>query len=39
MMERWFPLSYILNNLHRSLGMPRWLPVRSPLAKPVTASP
>ena len=22
MLERWFPLSYVLNNLHRSLGMP-----------------
>jgi hypothetical protein len=22
MLERWFPLSYLLNNLHRSLGMP-----------------
>ncbi len=22
MLARWFPLSYMLNNLHRSLGMP-----------------
>jgi hypothetical protein len=22
MLESWFPLSYVLNNLHRSLGMP-----------------
>lgn len=27
MLERWFPLCYVLNNLHRSLGMPDGYPL------------
>jgi hypothetical protein len=26
MIERWFPLTYVLNNLNRGLGLPDWYP-------------